>query len=413
MNSDIIVGNNYGEIGLITFGKYVPLRKNAHNGLINCLRVTDMIPKKLLVITTGEDECLRIWDTAFNLVYEDNLRRIGLFDVPQSKNISIQSIDVYCCTSPIRSDSRQKDNREDQAPKPILLLGTRNGDIFEAVVTQNFTGYQAPPEKKASIPSAKLGITIASLQDVYNEGEEDEDSISSSEDETGLASKSGLEGSISLSFSTYLWNHSGKSANSSSKYQQRVLFAIHPYSNVMYTVGEDQHIYMWDTEKSKLLMMNNQGLTPTALKLSQNGDILAVGFANGTFVLLNSKMNSNPEVKAGGSSINPPTLEWIQPAIKEKTQAPILNIEFSPKGSVLAISYDNVKSQLADEEGKEGGILNSSQAEKKEGAYIAIYTANIAPGKARTAGAGEKIQYTKYTEIRPFTSLQFPEGDSK
>ena len=49
MDSDIIVGNNYGEIGLITFGKYVCLRKNAHAGMINCLKVTDMIAKVIFI----------------------------------------------------------------------------------------------------------------------------------------------------------------------------------------------------------------------------------------------------------------------------------------------------------------------------------------------------------------------------
>lgn len=35
------------------------------------------------MLTAGEDECLRIWDTAFNLIHEVNLRRIGILDVPQ------------------------------------------------------------------------------------------------------------------------------------------------------------------------------------------------------------------------------------------------------------------------------------------------------------------------------------------
>ena len=112
------------------------------------------------------------------------------------------------------------------------------------MVTQSFTGLKAPTEKKSSLTSAKLGITIASLQDIYNEDEEDENSISSSEDETALGSKSALEGNLTLSFSTYLWNDSGKSAKAQEKYQQRVLFAIHPYSHVMFTAGEDQHIYL-------------------------------------------------------------------------------------------------------------------------------------------------------------------------
>ena len=69
-----------------------------------------------------------------------------------------------------------------------------------------------------------------------------------------------------------------------------------------------------------------------------------------------------------------------------------------------------MKVQHVDEEGKEGNNHNGN-GERKEGAYIAIYTANV--GANKTRAAAEKIQYTKDTEIRPFTSLQSPEGDSK
>lgn len=108
-----------------------------------------------------------------------------------------------------------------------------------------------------------------------------------------ISLKSGLEGTLSLSFAVYLRNHSGKVADSGQSYQQRVLFALHPFSQVMYTAGEDQHIYLWDIEKCKLLMISNQGLTPTAMKLSPNGEVLAVGFVNGTLVLLDAKINVN------------------------------------------------------------------------------------------------------------------------
>jgi len=45
VDSDIVLANDQGEIGVVTFGKYLTLQKNAHRGVINCLRVTDMISK--------------------------------------------------------------------------------------------------------------------------------------------------------------------------------------------------------------------------------------------------------------------------------------------------------------------------------------------------------------------------------
>ncbi len=45
MDSDIIVGNNFGDIGLVTSGKNVILKKSAHSAAINCLKATDMLAK--------------------------------------------------------------------------------------------------------------------------------------------------------------------------------------------------------------------------------------------------------------------------------------------------------------------------------------------------------------------------------
>lgn len=33
-----------------------------------------------MIISTGEDEFLRIWDSGFALIYEMNIRKIGIFE---------------------------------------------------------------------------------------------------------------------------------------------------------------------------------------------------------------------------------------------------------------------------------------------------------------------------------------------
>jgi hypothetical protein len=47
--------------------------------MINVLRVCELAGK-LVIITAGEDECLKIWDTKFNLVHEFNIRKAGLYE---------------------------------------------------------------------------------------------------------------------------------------------------------------------------------------------------------------------------------------------------------------------------------------------------------------------------------------------
>ena len=184
--------------------------------------------------------------------------------------------------------------------KPIILLGTRNGDILEAAVNQTFSGLKSVQESKAY--GTRIAISIPTEQDELDDEENEgiQGSDSSSEDESSMPSlKSAMEGTLSLSFATYLRSHSGKVSNSTQKYNQRVMFALHPYSQIMFTVGEDQHICLWDIEKSKLLLISNQNLTPSTLKLSSNAEILAVGFTNGTVVLLDAKIENNIGGKAG------------------------------------------------------------------------------------------------------------------
>lgn len=41
--TDLIIGNNRGEIGLVTCGKYITLKKSAHTGMINNVKITDAV----------------------------------------------------------------------------------------------------------------------------------------------------------------------------------------------------------------------------------------------------------------------------------------------------------------------------------------------------------------------------------
>jgi WD40 repeat protein len=49
----------------VTCGKYMTLKKQAHSRMINCLKITDVLHDKLLVVTSGEDELIKFWDTSF------------------------------------------------------------------------------------------------------------------------------------------------------------------------------------------------------------------------------------------------------------------------------------------------------------------------------------------------------------
>jgi len=284
--------------------------------------------------------------------------------------------------------------------KPRILLGTRNGDIIEAIVTQNFSGIKSISDTSQTLPSSRIGVTLASLQDIEN-GTDRGDSTNASINDGEFNSRSDLEGSLSLSFISFLKNHSGISLNETkSEYQQRVLFAVHPYFSVMYTVGENNDLYLWHLTELKLMALRNLGKVASVIRLSPNGEILAIGFLDGTVALLDSKIQTKSE-----HVLIAPSLDMLQPLIREiLNPSSVLNIEFSSKSSLMAISYDNHLSKKAATKGSFGKL-------HKEGAHIAVY----APGLEELSIKNKiimRLQYVKQTDIRPLTCLEADEGDS-
>lgn len=41
--TDLIIGNSKGDIGLVTCGKFIVLKKGAHAGMINNIKITDAV----------------------------------------------------------------------------------------------------------------------------------------------------------------------------------------------------------------------------------------------------------------------------------------------------------------------------------------------------------------------------------
>lgn len=76
----MIVGNNFGELALVSCGKYIVVRERAHDKMINCLKISEILNDKVVIITSGEDEYIKIWDTKFNLINEFHIRKTGFFE---------------------------------------------------------------------------------------------------------------------------------------------------------------------------------------------------------------------------------------------------------------------------------------------------------------------------------------------
>lgn len=84
-----------------------------------------------------------------------------------------------------------------------------------------------------------------------------------------------------------------------------------------------------------------------------------------------------------------PSLELLMSIKDKELKTPVLNIEFSLKGDMLAISYDNAKSQK--------DVFDSKL--EKEGSFISVW---VSRGSRKTSQfrAADKNLYLKYTDIR-------------
>ncbi len=88
IETDIIVGSNFGDISGISCNKYFVVIQNAHNGTVNCIKVSDQIKeKKYLVLTSGEDGIVKIWDQTYNLLSQIDIYSFRLASLEDFKRV--------------------------------------------------------------------------------------------------------------------------------------------------------------------------------------------------------------------------------------------------------------------------------------------------------------------------------------
>lgn len=77
--SDIIVANNFGDLGVITNHAYFCAKQTAHKKMINSLIVYG--DAKPIIITGSEDEYIKIWSISFDILAEFNLRECRIVEL--------------------------------------------------------------------------------------------------------------------------------------------------------------------------------------------------------------------------------------------------------------------------------------------------------------------------------------------
>lgn len=78
-----------------------------------------------------------------------------------------------------------------------------------------------------------------------------------------------------------------------------MLIAHHPKLDIVVTVGEDQNLFFWDTDRNRFIFNKFLGYSsyPTAIKFSRDGEYLIIGYSDGLLIFLDSKISKSLQGK--------------------------------------------------------------------------------------------------------------------
>jgi len=64
--------------------------------------------------------------------------------------------------------------------------------------------------------------------------------------------------------------------------KRKIFFAIHPRFDILFSIGDDKYLKIWNTETNKWRKQRYLGWNPTAIAIHPiTGNILMIGFENG------------------------------------------------------------------------------------------------------------------------------------
>ena len=132
VQSDVIFGNNFGDISTYSNSKYFILHEQAHaRAPINCIKVTNTLSfdfKSVMIITGGEDGLIKIWDINIQLRQQIDIKAaVSIKDLKNLKSYGIQSLDIFPCDKvTINGTATVK-----------VLAGIRSGDVVEYLIDFN------------------------------------------------------------------------------------------------------------------------------------------------------------------------------------------------------------------------------------------------------------------------------------
>ena len=343
IETDIIIGSNLGDISGLCCNKYIILKTNAHEGAINCLKITSTFylynqrinyyQRQYNIITTGEDGFLKIWDQFYNLIRKIDILQIANktnLGLPLKNEIGIQSMDLYMCDK----------------GKINILLGTRYGDLIELSINN-------PIDLISSITNINYKQPNSNNNDKNNSNEKSAENNNQNIVDLpvpDLEIEPFLLYSYPYSYDLYI------------KYL-RTNFAIHPSLPILAIISVDHTIRIYNFKTKENLLNEDLKTSASCVSFSPNGEIIAIGTMTGEVRLIHFKyitgiINNFKNSNDNDSIPQEIKLNEVIQVIKEnspntnnfsnsKVQSayPVILTKFSTYGDFLAISYDNKRAR--------------------------------------------------------------------
>lgn len=348
--TDLVLGNSFGDIGLVTCKKYIIMKKGAHSGMINCLKITDTLSDKLTIVTAGQDELIKFWDTSFKLIKTYNIRKHLAASILQSEgkikqNFSAQSIDFFACKPPPNLVINNKKTTGFDKTTPEMLVCTRNGDILEISLTYKFDAQKLKVKEKSE-------EVIENVEGGEEQDEEDTEANLIDFDQNILVSYQVSQnnretpvkyGATRMEIIMDENNHLKKNHVYLNFLFRKMYFTVKQSNNMLVMVSTNGKLSIWNLKTHREDLSTDLEDLPSFITFSPDKELLAVGLRNGKVNIYSDKKSTDFEL-----------IQLITNEKEEETN--VLRIMFSQSGQHMAVSYISFN-QYEDIHTQKGGYV--------------------------------------------------------
>jgi len=308
IETDLYIGISSGEIGVLISHQYEKLSNGpVHTGSINSLLITKNFQSPVCIITSGDDNFIKVWDLSLNLLC----------------SINVPALEIY---------------------KPSPKFGSGIPTTFLNGIS-SFDICSCHDTKFAMLFSLKCGDILISEFDIENS------ELEKSLQDAGRQNRKIGKTAPKCYFHTR--NHS-----SIGKIDERKVCVVPvPSSNFIISSGDDCTLRLWNLEDNSLVWMEDLGISRnmrvSAMCIDPTGDILVIGFRSGKVVFYKLYRE-----EVSGMLLKKIVKVSMRCTVHDSTNM-VLAIKFSTQGDFLAIAYSYGKQPSSTEDTREsaGGVF--------------------------------------------------------